>query len=201
MENEFTGENQSNQETSGQTIERLRNERNSLKKENQTLKVQKSNWKKKAESKPSQPEKETSKEKKGEQSDELDYGQKAFLKASGISGEEETALVKNFMDRTGDSLDVVIEDDIFTAKLKSLRDKQAAKAAVPQGGKSGSATDRDSVDYYLQTGETPPLDKVELRRKVVNARIAKENSGQSNFVPDEKQQEGSVFTNSGIEIK
>lgn len=107
-------------------------------------------------------------------STDLDYGQKAFLKASGINGSDELALVKEFARRTGDSLDAIVEDDIFKAKLDRLRTTKENALAAESKGRGNTSTGRDSADYWLaKLGPTDPVPADlprELREKVVAAR-------------------------------
>lgn len=111
-------------------------------------------------------------------SDDIDYGQKAFLKTYGIQGSDELALVKSFQSRTGDDLDTLVSDDIFLGKLQSLRDAKASAAAVPKGkGRSGQSgvTDVDLAVAKFREDGTLPTDFT-TRNKVVDA-ITKEEKG------------------------
>lgn len=72
---------------------------------------------------------------------ELDYGQKAFLKASGINGSDEIALVREFAKRTGDSLDSIVEDDIFKARLERLRTTKSNEVAAQSAGRGNQSQD------------------------------------------------------------
>lgn len=113
---------------------------------------------------------------------DLDYGQKAYLKAYGIAGSDELALVKDYAKRTGDDLDTIVSDDIFLAKLGKLREAKAAADAVPKGkGRSQSVTSND-VDYWkgkIEAGQATLNDipDVKIRRQVLNARIENERTG------------------------
>lgn len=109
----------------------------------------------------------------------LDYGQKAFLVAEGVKRGEETNLVEEFME-TGKSLEEILDSRVFQAELKSLREDIKAKEATPSNSKRSTSTSRDKVEYWVNKGELPPIDQVELRRAVVNAKVKSENSG-SNF--------------------
>jgi hypothetical protein len=90
---------------------------------------------------------------------ELDYGQKAFLKTYGIQGSDELALVRSFATRTGDDLDTIVSDDIFLGKLKALRDARESSEAIPKGkGRSAQASVTNiDIAYanYLERGEWP----------------------------------------------
>lgn len=121
--------------------------------------------------------KDEQKPKPDTQSTGLDYGQKAFLVANGIKGKEETELVQEVMAATGKSLEDVIESKYFQAELKERRDAKSAQDALPTQSKRSAAPARDGVDYWLSKGELPPKDQVELRRKVLNAKITKAKNG------------------------
>ena len=108
-----------------------------------------------------------------EKPNEFGYGEKAYLKAHGVSGSDELALVKAFQTRTGDDLDTLVSDDVFLGKLKSLRDARESQAATPRGkGRSGesSVTDIDlAVAKFKETGELPS--DFETRKKVVDKAV------------------------------
>lgn len=106
--------------------------------------------------------------------DELDYGQKAFLRAEGIKSSEEEALVLNIMRQTGKKLEEVLDSKYFQAELNEIRERKATENAIPNGSKRTGQTARDDVAYWLAKGELPPREEVELRRKVVNAKLSRE---------------------------
>lgn len=116
--------------------------------------------------------------KEAPKSGDLDYGQKAYLVASGIKGEEERKLVTEFMENTGKSLEDVVENKFFQAELKELREGKASADAVPKGSKRTGQSSKDSVDYWLAKGEMPENtpENQELRRKIVNERYKRETS-------------------------
>lgn len=114
-------------------------------------------------------------EPKSSKSNELDYGQKAFLTANGVKGTDEFKLVQEVMANTGKSLEDVLESKYFLAELNEIRELKASQNATPQGSKRSAQSSRDTVDYWLAKGELPPANEQELRRKVVNARIDKES--------------------------
>lgn len=105
----------------------------------------------------------------------FDYGEKAFLRANGIVASE-YGLVQEVMQSTGKSLDEVLEAKYFQAALKEMREEQAAKDAIPSGSKRSTSHARDTVEFWIQKGEMPPRDQVELRRKVVEERIKAEQN-------------------------
>jgi len=108
-----------------------------------------------------------------QKSDGLDYGEKAFLVASGIKGEE-TSLVQEAMKKTGETLEEILENPYFQAKLKEVRELAGTVNATPKG-KGGANVPTDSVEYWMQK----PMEEVpqEMRRQVVNAKLAKEKGG------------------------
>lgn len=114
------------------------------------------------------------KSEKAEKSGELDYGQKAFLIANGIKGADELALVKTWMQRTGDDIDTIVGDDIFQARLTKHRETKATADAVPSTSKRAVNSTKDSVDYWLgkDFSEVPQ----EMRAKVLDERIKRESS-------------------------
>lgn len=114
--------------------------------------------------------------KEGEQDEKnkgFDYGQKAFLKSNGIE-KDEYELVKEVMSATGKDLEDVLESKHFQGMLKEQRDVKATKDATPAGSKRSTTSTRDTVEYWIAKGEMPPASEVELRRKVVNAKIKKD---------------------------
>lgn len=105
-------------------------------------------------------------------SNDLDYGELAFLTAKGVENDDEVDFVKTIINNTGRSLKDVVGDDYVQAKLTAMREQRAVKDATPSGTKRSAQSASDSVEYWLAKGELP--DDVDLRRKVVNARIEKE---------------------------
>lgn len=115
----------------------------------------------------SETAKEPSQSKKG-----FDYGEKAFLKASGIQNDEHD-FVYEVMQSTGKTLDEVLEAKYFQNELKERREAKATKEAIPSGSKRSASNARDTVEYWLAKGELPPYDQRELRHQVVQAKIKK----------------------------
>ncbi len=99
---------------------------------------------------------------------ELGYGEKGFLVANGIKGSDEFQLVQDIMKESGKSLDDVLESKYFKAELKSMREEKATYEATPKSGSArGGQSARNSVEFWINKGELPPADQVELRRSVV----------------------------------
>lgn len=107
----------------------------------------------------------------------LDYGQKAFLVASGIKGEAELKLVQEVMSSTGKTLEQVLESKYFQAELEERREIAKTAEAVPNGKRSGNIAS-DSVEYWM----SKPMAEVpqEMRIKVVNAKL-KQGEGKGVF--------------------
>lgn len=127
-------------------------------------------------------EKPAHSQEKETRSGDLDYGEKAFLRSYDIKGSDELALVKDWQKRTGDSLDTVVEDDIFQAKLSKLREARATVEAVPKGTRRTNAPATDDVSFWnakidAGTASLHDITDVNTRRKVLNARIDKEKVG------------------------
>lgn len=122
---------------------------------------------KQPESKPKEPEKN--------KPSGLDYGQKAFLKASGVVSED-FDYIQEVMEYTKKDLEQVLDSKYVQAEIKERKDARTAKEALPSSSKRSNTSTHDSVDYWVSKGELPPADQVELRRKVVKARVMREES-------------------------
>ncbi len=110
---------------------------------------------------------------KADQKKGFDYAEKAYLKSEGVD-KADFDFVKEVMDSTGKTLDQVLESKYFQAELKERKDLRMTEAATPSGSKRAGNTTRDQVEYWIQKGELPPADQVQLRRDVVNARMKQE---------------------------
>lgn len=110
-------------------------------------------------------------------SNELDYGQKAFLVASGYKEADEQTLIQEAMTQTGKKLEEVLAMPFVVGQIDDLRKGKATTEATPKRGDRTNAPVRDTVEYWLNKGELPPADQRELRQKVVNAKIAKAKEG------------------------
>lgn len=108
------------------------------------------------------------------QTDDLGYGELAFLTAKGIESDDEVDFIKTMIKNTGRPLKEIVSDDYTQAKLKAMRDGREAKNAVPSGTSRSNQSPVDTVEYWLAKNELP-ADPI-LARKVVNARIEKEKN-------------------------
>lgn len=134
------------------------------------LKGKKSPEESKKEEKPKVPQKPS----------ELDYSHLAFLSAKGIEEEDELDLVTEVMSETGKELREVVKTNYFQSRLKELRGIKTARAALPKSSTRFAPSSRDSLEYWVakydQTGELPPREQVELRRKVIKERLKSEDN-------------------------
>lgn len=109
-------------------------------------------------------------------SDGFDYGEKAYLTANGIKGSDEHEFTLKLQKQTGLDLDSLMEDTYFQTKLSEFRETRATSNAMPNGTKRSNNSSVDTVEYWIAKNELPPVSEVELRRKVVNARLKKDQS-------------------------
>lgn len=105
-----------------------------------------------------------------------DLGEKAYLIANGIKTPEEISLAKKLAKETGKDIESLLATTYFQTELKDFRDKKATTDAIPSGNKRANNSSVDTVEYWIAKGELPPASEVELRQKVVNARMKKEET-------------------------
>lgn len=108
-----------------------------------------------------------------EASPQLDSGlvEKTYLRAAGITKEEEVALALETSKKWGVSLDRLVDDEDFQAKLEKHRIQKANLEATTnvRGDKSGGNA-KDSTAYWMAKGTPPSRDDVPddaTRRKIV----------------------------------
>lgn len=99
---------------------------------------------------------------------DLDYGQKAYLRAEGIKAPKEEALVKEWIKDTGKTLENVLGNKRFQAELAELREATTTQDAIPSSANRSQAQSQSDVAYWL----TQPFSKVpaDMRMKVIEAR-------------------------------
>lgn len=116
--------------------------------------------------------------KKTAQKSDVDYGQLAFYNSKAdsikIESDSEIEFLQDTMKDTGKSQKDLLSAKWFQAELKERKELQASSDAIPKGQKRTGNSSQDTVDYWLAKGEMPPADNTELRRKYVNAKMAKE---------------------------
>lgn len=106
-------------------------------------------------------------------SDGLDYGQKAFLIASGIKTEE-FDFVTQELSQFGGELEALLSNNYFKSRLEDQRQEKTTDKAIPNSKRRSSQSSSDTVDYWLAKGELP--DDFELRKEVVKARRKRESN-------------------------
>lgn len=116
---------------------------------------------------------ETTSKKESKKSNGLDYGEKAYLTSNGIKGAKEFEFVESELKKSGESLDELLDNDYFKARLEKFRGlEKTAQATISSKRSSSVAT--DSVDYWMEK----PFEEVpqDMRAKVVQAKIDKEKN-------------------------
>ena len=112
-------------------------------------------------------------ENKTTKSNDLGYGEKAFLVANGVKGENESKLVQSFMQETGKTLEQVLDSKYFQAELNEMRELSTTANAAISGKRSGNVA-TNTVEYWMgKDFKDVPAD---MKSKVVNARMKTETS-------------------------
>lgn len=124
---------------------------------------------------------ETKKETKVGKTSEIDYSVLAFHNSKTnsvkIEHEDDIEYLQDIVNKTGSSMKEVLADDFFQSKIKARQESRTIKAAIPSTSKRSNSTTRDEVGYWINKGELPPADQVQLRRDVLNARIKGDSDG------------------------
>jgi hypothetical protein len=105
---------------------------------------------------------------------DFDYAQLSYLSVKGYEDDDELAVIKKVMDKTGMELKEAIADEYVKNTIKNIREEKATKEATPSGTRRSQPSGRTTVDYWLAKGQLPPTSEVQLRRDVLNARIERE---------------------------
>jgi hypothetical protein len=115
------------------------------------------------------------KEKQPQDKKDFDYAEKSYLLSNGIKKDEITFVWEEHQ-KTGKSIDEILESKYFQNELRDKRELAETEEAVPRGTKRTAGSTRDTVEYWQAKGELPPRSQPELRRAVLNARIKKEEA-------------------------
>jgi len=129
---------------------------------------------KKLKANPPKPAEQPVAEPKKNEPEGFGYGEKAFLKASGVESEDFEFIAEE-MRNTGKSLEEVLGFKYVQEELKARKDQRVTLEATPRGGKRSATSSRDQVDYWLAKGGLP--DDPILARKVVQARTKQATEG------------------------
>lgn len=106
--------------------------------------------------------------------DDFDYGQLAYLSTKKLDSEIAQKAIKDYLaENSGKTLEQAVTNKFLLADIKEQLEVQATKDATPSSSKRAPTSGKGSVDYWVNKGEMPPADQVQLRRDVLNARIAK----------------------------
>jgi len=124
-------------------------------------------------------EKQNSKKTKAKKTNdgEIDYGQLAFYNSDAevpVKSEADIEYLQDMMDETGMTQKELLGKKWFINELKEKQEAQAVKQAVPTSNKRRGQSEVNEVDYWLAKPEgqdLPPVEQVELRRKVLNEKI------------------------------
>lgn len=132
--------------------------------------------------------KKSNKESKKE-SDEFGLLQKTFLQAAGVSETDEVELAREFHDKYNMEWDELVKDDLFKAKLTSLREERAnIKSTSGIRGGQGPSEAKSTPEYWLAKGTPPTREDIpdsKTRRKISRAFLDKsKSSGNLKFYND-----------------
>lgn len=98
-------------------------------------------------------------EEKSTHTGELDDTQLDYLDLKGITEDEDIAVIKSVMSKTGQTLRQTLKDDYVIAKLKDLKVARDVKTATPSASKRSGQQATDNEDYWYQkyeaSGELP----------------------------------------------
>lgn len=97
--------------------------------------------------------------------DEFGLLQKTYLRAAGITEEDEVELAKDIQKKSGLDWDKLVDDDYFKSKLENLRTEKANKAATSgvQGG-TGAGQAKNTPEYWTAKGAIPKAEDVPDRK-------------------------------------
>lgn len=169
LENENQGNNSEGAEESVETLKQKNQSLyEQLKKAKGFTRDEDGKWIKKTEPK-------STREESKQKSNDLDYGEKAFLYAHDlkIKGEKETELVKNFMKETGKKLEQVLDSKYFQAELNEMRELQRTADATIKG-KDSKGIKIDSIEYWA--GKDFKDVPKEFKAKVIEYKLQNDKS-------------------------
>jgi uncharacterized protein (DUF3084 family) len=112
------------------------------------------------------------------QTDDLDWGEKSYLRASGIEPLDFDFVQEQMRESGIRDIGKLIENPYFKTALKEQIDARAVKEATPSKTRGSSESTTTKVDYWIARGELPPNnpENAQLRRDVVNRRLEIEQS-------------------------
>lgn len=114
---------------------------------------------------------------------EPDWGKRAYLNSKDVP-DEDHEFVLSIADKTGDSVDEVLNKDWVSKELEERQEHRTTEDAIPESKDRGGKSVKSTVDYWIEKGELPPRDEFpELRSKVVKKKreIAENKDRASKF--------------------
>lgn len=117
---------------------------------------------------------------KAKTENELDWGQKAYLKSSGIDSSEFDFFTAA-MAETGKDIDSLLSSKYFQAELKEQRESKSIEKATPKSSRLSAEINNNKVDSWISKGGLPPEtnDNIQLRRDIVNKRYELAKAGRN----------------------
>lgn len=97
---------------------------------------------------------------------------KSYLRAAGITAEDEIELARDIAKKWGMEIDKLVDDDDFKAKLEKLRTSKANADAVSNiKGGQGTSQAKNTPEYWIAKGTPPSMTDVPDRK--TRAKIAR----------------------------
>lgn len=110
---------------------------------------------------------------------ELDDTQLDYLDLKGITEDDDIAVIKNVMQKTGQTVRQVLKDEYVISKLKDLKTARDVKTATPTAKKRSGQDASDNEDYFFQkyeaTGELPKGMPAGMAIKLVNRKASQDD--------------------------
>jgi hypothetical protein len=106
----------------------------------------------------------------------VDLGEKAYLAVNGIKTPDEVAFFSKMKKETGKDAESLLGSTYFQVEFKDFKEKRDSSNATPTASKRSNNSSVDTVEFWLAKDELPPISEAELRTKVVNALMKREQS-------------------------
>src|SRR3990167_315755 len=111
---------------------------------------------------------------------ELDDTQLDYLDLKGYTEDEDIAVIKSIMQKTGQTVRQALKDDYVIAKLKDLKVARDVKNATPTATKRSGQQASDNEDYWFQkyeaSGELPKGMPQGMAQKLVRRKAAQDDT-------------------------
>jgi len=111
---------------------------------------------------------------------ELDDTQLDYLDLKGYTEDEDIAVIKSIMQKTGQTVRQALKDDYVIAKLKDLKVARDVKNATPTATKRSGQQASDNEDYWFQKyeagGELPKGMPQGMAQKLVRRKAAQDDT-------------------------